>query len=197
MTRRALNLLTALSLLLCAGVGVMWGRSYWVVDEVVRDCRRWPDNLHWRGDQYVFTSMSGTWTFAHQRTDEGLSSDPPSDQELVSMRQQMPDGTSFSHRTARGSALARMNTRKHVNAFGFGREHLSGSHGTSRIEFRSILVPAYLPFALTALPPAAWLSLTWRHRQRASQNLCPTCEYDLRGTPERCPECGVAVTRSS
>jgi hypothetical protein len=38
-----------------------------------------------------------------------------------------------------------------------------------------------------------WLRIEKRRdllRKRARQGLCPRCGYDLRGSPERCPECG-------
>jgi predicted amidophosphoribosyltransferase len=43
------------------------------------------------------------------------------------------------------------------------------------------------------LPPAVWLNGLRKTRRAKRLGLCPSCGYDLRASPERCPECGVTV----
>ena len=58
--------------------------------------------------------------------------------------------------------------------------------------FTSVGVPYYALCVLTAVLPAwqGWLAL---RRRRTLQGTCRTCGYDLRATPERCPECGTVA----
>jgi hypothetical protein len=53
-----------------------------------------------------------------------------------------------------------------------------------------VIVPYWMPAALFATAPAPWGIAYRRHRRRQRAGHCPTCGYDLRATPDRCPECG-------
>jgi hypothetical protein len=57
-------------------------------------------------------------------------------------------------------------------------------------------VPCWLLAVATLALPAVVVRRqfkAWRARRRARAMLCPTCGYDLRATPERCPECGATA----
>ena len=70
-------------------------------------------------------------------------------------------------------------------------------HGRLDVQLRS--VPYWQPTLALALPPPLWFALwarrSTRLRRRRRSGLCVACGYDLRGSPDRCPECGtVPVT---
>src|SRR5687767_11063297 len=57
-----------------------------------------------------------------------------------------------------------------------------------------VLLPHWFLVAGFASFPAGLLIVRRRSGRRAKAGCCPTCGYDLRASPERCPECGKPAT---
>jgi hypothetical protein len=64
---------------------------------------------------------------------------------------------------------------------------------------RILTFPYWCPCLLLSAPPTAVLVTRWRRKRRfltqrdAAAQPCAACGYDLRATPDRCPECGTAA----
>jgi hypothetical protein len=64
--------------------------------------------------------------------------------------------------------------------------------GSVSLQMRFLCVPIWFVVVLVPLPLAVQRGiarLVGRHRSR--RGMCRACGYDLRGTPDRCPECGA------
>jgi hypothetical protein len=72
-----------------------------------------------------------------------------------------------------------------VGGFAYGRGSAPDYVG------RAFVVPLWFTTLLFAAPPALWARARRRRRRSRRQGLCPHCGYDLRATPDRCPECGA------
>ena len=53
-------------------------------------------------------------------------------------------------------------------------------------------VPHWMILAVFAILPAGHMAVALRRRRRKQAGLCLVCGYDLRASPNRCPECGTA-----
>lgn len=59
-----------------------------------------------------------------------------------------------------------------------------------------VFVPHAYVCAVTAILPLVLISKCRQQRSAKRMGLCPNCGYDLRATPDRCPECGKVVEKT-
>jgi hypothetical protein len=173
MRRRLIAMSSVLSLLLCAAVCVMWVRSYWVADAWgwARD-KRTVQCAVARGRLRVDTTRlaeeGGTWpaSWTMSHAEYSAAVDPP---------------------TSRLPAT--------VWNLGFAAEH---QYRARNFDSRLALVPLW--FLTVVLAAVSWglhrRARRLRRLERLRANRCPTCGYDLRATPQRCPECGAVPAMS-
>jgi hypothetical protein len=170
MTRRLLNLLTGLSLLLFVAVVTLWVRSY-----AVSQFLGWSDPTQFVGA----LSMRGLVRLEHGTW--------PNDDQGWSYIAYPTDGRGGLWQ----EALARDRRGGPLRVIGVAYARVYYTPDATRVR-RALYLPYWL-LAGATLPVPLWrLCRTIRaRRRRASRGLCASCGYDLRATPDCCPECGV------
>jgi hypothetical protein len=181
MTRRLLNLLTLLSLLLCVTVASWWRRD-WSPPYMSWNPPAWRARLTvWEAT----ASVGNTVTFAlHDLDGPGLVTqftDIVADDGTVGL----PHLGRVQIAKMTGSQIELEVERAYRRpAFPPSRwARVKVGRGDWQIPYAALV-------ALLALLPAARLPSLVRSMRRRSPGHCATCGYDLRATPDRCPECG-------
>ena len=90
-----------------------------------------------------------------------------------------------------GSGLRQL---RDIRFLGFYLTTTEGSLANTRTVRTVVNLPLWMPcLVFVAYPTLAFIRGPLRRYRRRKRGLCVTCGYDLRGSPERCPECGEAV----
>ena len=163
---------------------MFWVRSYWVEDWVSYQPRDATAPIPWKKEYSLHSSGGGVilvwWTHRY-----------PLPEAMKSVRQELSDTpTSQWRRSAAGGYPLYSDAESPLwQKCGFYWMYLDDA-AASRKGINGIV-----PYYALALVFAAWPSFAFarwlRARRRVGRRLCPACGYDLRATPDRCPECGV------
>ena len=188
MRRRLLNLLTLLSLLLCVAVMALWVRSCIRADFVW-----WHEYLSDDGQSLrhrhstVASGNGGLWLLRQTITLSGADYAAGASAVRAAHPADKP--------ALRWDPSRNMNQLRADPGAWSGFHHatfIQNAPGTPSQQ-RTIRVPYWALAATTAALPLWRVALSRRHqrRRRLAAGCCPRCGYDLRATPDRCPECGL------
>ena len=166
--RIVLKGLTVLSLGLALLVAASWVRSYWRYDEI-DFVSGVPRTGHWLAapkGRVVWSIFHGDLTNLFSKTQHG-----------------------FSHK----SSVAQNAGRLPHTFLGFGWMHKTDPSISNPASAEVSIPHAYLVLLFAALPAIRFYG--WFRRPRVVlPGHCRKCGYDLRATPDRCPECGTAAS---
>jgi hypothetical protein len=171
MRRIFITILFIFSTVLLVFVAAMWTRSYWVMDKLMIRPTSSIVTIHFFGGQgsvaCTVTSETDYKVSPHWYKVEQI--DKPTDL--------------YNYWGSAGF------TAKNLIYFG---GFVVERPGVVQGRLCGILVPHWFLLLLTALI-VGLMTWRWLRARRRDPNLCAKCGYDLRASPQRCPECGTKI----
>jgi hypothetical protein len=184
-------LLAVVSLLLAVATEAMWMRSYWVADGYTWGFSFNQQNgisgfsektIHLNRGSVYWDSMV-IWNRVGP-TQLGFSHQPPTPNEGVPATHSgvFPVGN-----------MTGFDQSWRWFGIGFGSRAVSWTSLHLRTQTRFAAAPLWLPETMLLILPVIYFVSSF-YRRRHPPGLCRVCGYDLRATPDRCPECGTDVS---
>jgi hypothetical protein len=175
--RTLLHVLTVLSAVLFVATVALWVRSYVATEWFVYQRT---DSVNRRWWHFTFVSNSGLIYISR----------PSHDFNAI--------GLAERHRKDRGDPdgfwYLRQPPESHWGRTRFGFKFVLSDvsyDSSGRSNFPRAYIPYWFVALMTAVLPCAWWGRRRQRRKRRREHRCLCCGYDLRATPERCPECGA------
>lgn len=199
---RLVNVLAAMSFIFAAIVGVVSARSYWSWDEVRASSVRW--NAPLLDDPMGFTYRTATlgsgWTrgelylFFDRGLGGALSFGTYTPEQS---KREHPEGIHFSW-DPDGVPMP-LGANSPIFPVGTWWHGFSWIRNSSPPDgYWNVILPGWPLMLLFGVLPSLralrWFQISARTRR--GDGLCKHCGYDLRATPDHCPECGSAVASS-
>ena len=183
MIRGVFTFASILTLILCAATVALWVRSYFVLDILARE-HTWLVAKHseWHASGFSFESVRGRlearhdnayWEYSYLKADQVYG--PVWVWSAVDPAGAAPRG---------GSKWRRI---------GLFYEHSQDLQSNSR----TVGTPHWFLASLALLLPLWHVHGLFRAPIANKRGRCPRCGYDLRATPDRCPECGMPVPKKA
>jgi hypothetical protein len=183
MKRHLFNGLVALSLIFFISTSALWTQSYWAPTALI--------------NKRDFPAQTTSTNLMSSKVRERIIFISTSRGELMLARSLSSDG---DLKAAQGWDLFSTSQMSVVigptlmNRCGFG---LRLEHD-GEASFTRMMIPFWFLFILTAILPFGWIVFYFKRRARLIRivkGLCEKCGYDLRATPNACPECGTIPSK--
>jgi hypothetical protein len=201
MTRFLFTALAALSLLLATVAVGLWVRSHWIAETYGRETANAPGGPRWGGG---LSSSGGVLRFELWRRQ--IPNSPAHRSESGYFRGPFDSSKDDAAERAYLASLEAVQ----LLGFAFARYDMDplGGRGVNpgapprpaAIQRVWIVhLPDWAIALVGAVVPALFARNFYRRRRRRHwlrEGRCHRCGYDLRATPDRCPECGAAVVRT-
>lgn len=189
MMRRVFTFSCAMSLVVCVATAALWARSLWFYDFVepaIALPSRWPARVY---------SVTVESSHGRLRLTGTVYQDSPDDPDADS-RTDKPRWRCFRSSERQPLELE----LDHDHGDGYERESMHYPYGA--FEWTATIIPHWHVVLWMAVLPGLWVTGTvsgWvaaRRRRSRDGSVCAVCGYDLRATPNRCPECGAPFASS-